>query len=146
LDAILALALGEADLLVASVVAKCAAVGRRRLLAVASERCVLELFDCGRSDALVAASSVAGSGLNSLKPCAWFRLATPCLPLSPSGPVGASIVNWVVAGSAVERVAAAVDAGDAVETSSESVADSRAADTAAAGPGAPWKPEWLGRT
>jgi len=145
-DGLLALTLGVASLGRAlSVVvwaAACLVVNK----AIVLKRCVLKFNNFSRSDALVGVSAEAGSRLDSLQSSSGLGLAAPLFPLAPAGPVRAGVVNWVVASAAIERVAVAVDASDAVEASSKSVADSRAADTPAAGPGAPWKPKWSGRT
>ena len=104
----------------------------------------IKFFNSRRSNTLVCASSKASSSLDASELVGLVFNAGPALPLSPSGPVGAGVVDWVVTGSRVEGVTFAVNTSDAVETSSESVAHSRATDTATARPGAPWKPEWLG--
>jgi len=70
--------------------------------AVVLKRGILIFDDFSRSDALVSVSAETGSFLDSLQSSAWLAFATPCFPLAPAGPVRASIVNRVVAGSAVE--------------------------------------------
>lgn len=145
-DGVLALTLGVASLGRALSVVVWAAACLVVNEAVVLKRCVLKFDDFSRSDALVGVSAEAGSCLDSLQSSSGLGLATPFFPLAPAGPVRAGVVDWVVAGSAIEGVTVAVDASDAVETSSKSVADSRAADTPAARPGAPWKPKWSGRT
>jgi hypothetical protein len=123
-DGVLALTLRVASLGRALSVVVWATAGLVVNKAVVLKRCVLKFDDFSRSDTLVGISAEAGSRLDSLQSGSGLGFATPCFPLAPTGPVRAGIVNWVVTSSAIERVTAAVDASDAVETSSKSVADS----------------------